>query len=201
MIQILRIEPLKNPEIVREIVSIYQNSFGNEPWNEGHQCPVCGHTIPLGTTDSSYCSVCTARGNRVPMIAYWPLERVLGDFYREMGKRDAVCVVAREGEKSVGFAWRYKLEMGKSTDTYLEAPGLHTLREGWFPYLDEVAVSLPYRQRGIGELLVQTIKRSGNGQPLLLRTKNNSPMSRLVEKMCGSILLSISQERIIAEIP
>lgn len=201
MVQIAQIEPLKNPETVAAIVSIYQQSFGSEPWNEGYRCPVCEHVVPLGNNDSTTCSACDTQGNLIPMVLYWPTEKVLCDFYREMSKKDAVCLVAKDGEKIVGFAWGYKIEMNASMDAHLDAPGLHALRQGLLPYLDEVAVSLPYRQRGIGELLVCAFKHSQAGQPILLRTKSGSPMSRLVAKMHGSILLDISRERIIAEIP
>ena len=201
MIQVTRIEPLKNAEAVTAIVSIYQHSFGNEPWNEGYRCPVCEHVIPLGNDDSATCSACNTEGNHIPMVPYWPTERVLRDFYKEMGKKDAACFIAKDEQKIIGFTWGYKIEMGESMDTHLEAPGLHALRQGLLPYLDEVAVSLPYRQKGVGELLVRAFKRSQAGQPILLRTKSGSPMSRLVAKMHGSILLNISRERIIAEIP
>ena len=135
------------------------------------------------------------------MVPYWPTERVLCDFYKEMSKREAACFVAKDGEAVVGFAWGYEIEMDASMDEHLDAPGLHILRQGVFPYLDEVAVSLPYRQRGIGELLVRAFRHRQAGRSILLRTKSGSPMSRLVTKLGGSILLRISRERIIAEIP
>lgn len=202
MIRIVQIQPFKNPEIVAEIVSIYQHSFGNAPWNEGYRCPVCEHVIPIGNANSATtCDACNTQGNLISMVPYWPTERVLCDFYKEMGKRDAGCFVAKDGEKTVGFAWGYKIEMSASMDVHLNAPGLHALRKGLLPYLDEVAVSLTYRQKGIGELLVRAFKCGQADQPILLRTKSDSPMSRLVTKMHGSVLLDISRERIIAEIP
>lgn len=199
--QITRIEPFKNPEVVAQIVTIYQQSFGNEPWNEGYKCVVCEHVIPLGNCEPELCSACIITGNLIPMVPYWPTEKVMGDFYREMGKRDAVCLVAKDGEEVIGFAWGYKIEMNESTNKNLEAPRLHIMRTGCIPYLDEVAVSPPYRRKGVAELLVRTFCGYQDGQPLLLRTLGDSPMSRLVDKMNGLILLCISQKRVIAEIP
>lgn len=200
MVQVTCIEPFKNPREVAAIVSIYQQSFGNEPWNEGYKCPVCEHVIPLGSSNE-ICEVCRMQGDLIPMLPYWPTERVLRDFYREMGKKDAVCLVARTQEIVVGFAWGYEIGMDESTSAHLGAPDLHLVRSGTFPYLDEVAVCSSHRRKGIGELLTRAfVSHYANGT-VILRTLSESPMFQLVRKMRGSVLCNISRNRVIAEIP
>ena len=39
--EIIKINPFEQPQMVEAIASVYQQSFGGEPWNEGYLCPVC----------------------------------------------------------------------------------------------------------------------------------------------------------------
>src|SRR4051812_33490585 len=98
---IRKINPTRDGAKVEEIIRIYQASFGSEPWYEGWKCPGCEHTMPL-IPQPGCCPRCEER-----MEAYWPREKVLADFKREMERPNARCVVATRWWKVVGFVWGY----------------------------------------------------------------------------------------------
>ena len=138
-ISIQKIEPfLRIPESVRGIVASYQRTFGGEPWNEGYVCPVCGARIRFPKQRA--CPSCAARGESVLLVEYWPASKVMSDFYREMMKPEALCLVAKNDDKIVGFIWGYRIVVDEHIDDYLESPGLSRLISGEFFYLDDAAV-------------------------------------------------------------
>ncbi len=191
---IRKVEPFDDPASVEQIVSVYQEAFGGEPWNEGYLCPICGATFPLVSPKT--CKSCFDRnGIFVLLVGRWPKSKVVSDFYREMAKPKALCFVAEEDNKVVAFAWGYKIEMSEDTDAELEAPGLHKLVCGEYFYLDEVAVLPTYQRQGVGKELLENI--FAGQKRVLLRTLKESQMFRLTKKLGGKALLDVSRGRVI----
>jgi len=89
------------------------------------------------------------------------------------------------------------MELNAEASSYLEAPRIHEGLHGTYFYIDEVALLLPYRRKGIGKNLVQAITQDKEKGRVLLRTLHKSPMEKLVEGMCGTIVQHISEGRVI----
>jgi GNAT superfamily N-acetyltransferase len=182
--------------MVEAIVSVYQQSFGGEPWNEVYLCPVCGKDFPHHPVLTT-CPLCAERGQQVLVVDYWPRYRVVSDFYKEMRKPSPVCVTAEMDGGVVGFAWGYQVSATESLDEHLDAPGLHQSLHGDYFYLDECALTPQYQGKGIGKRLVTKIFEEQATGRILLRTMRDSRMHRIIEHMGGEIVQYISRDRII----
>lgn len=189
------INPLRDVDAVENIASIYREAFGNDPWNEGYVCPICETVFPLSYRDAT-CSLCAQKSFNVLVAEYWPISKVVSDFYHEMRKPDPVCVVLRD-EVIIGFAWGYTVQIDRDLGVHLEAPGLHERIDGTFFYLDECAIAPPYQMRGLGKMLIQRIHQEQRVGRMLLRTLNNSRMCTLVTHIGGAIVQNISRERVV----
>ena len=200
-ISIQQFDPFSSfyPETVRGIVAVYRQAFGGEPWNEGRVCPVCGETFSL-TRAEVWCPSCAARQESVILADYWPASKVMSDFYREMKKPEALCLVAKDGDKVVGFIWGYKIIVDEHIDEYLEAPGLSRLIGGEFFYLDDAAVLPEYQRKGIGKNLIAHMLRMRPGENILARTLDQSQMFRILTDFRGKTVLRISRNRVIMAI-
>ena len=190
------INPFQQHKVVENVVSVYQKVFGGEPWKEGYKCPICEKEVPLDFK-GGICPVCEGAGKSVLLIESWPTSKVVSDFYREMGKPEALCLVAKEKKDVVGFAWGYKINITHETDTYLDAPGVHKLVTGEVFYLDEVAVLQEYQGKGIGKNLTREIFSDQKHKTILLRTLMDSPMFYLTRNIGGKVILNISRGRVI----
>jgi GNAT superfamily N-acetyltransferase len=202
-ISIQKIEPFQfgySLEMVPGIVSVYRKAFGGEPWNEGYVCPVCGDAFPLAQADI-LCPSCATRGESVLLVEYWPTSKVISDFYREMKKPEALCLVAKNDDgKVVGFIWGYKIVVGDHIDDYLEAPGLSRLVSGEFFYLDDAAVLPEYQRKGIGKNLIAHMLQMRPRKNILARTLDQSQMFRILTDFNGKTVLRITRNRVIMAI-
>lgn len=190
------INPFSQPDNVTAIASVYQQAFGGEPWNEGWRCPVCDAAFAR-VAALTVCSACVLQGSRVRLVEYWPMSTVLSDFYREMQKPDATCVIAECEERVIGFAWGYRVTADHDLVDSLDAPGLHEAISGDYFYLDECAVAPEFQGSGIGKQLVESIFREQPLARVLLRTMDHSRMCRLMTNMGGAIIQEISRGRVI----
>ncbi len=188
--------PFQQHNIVGKVVSAYQKVFGGEPWKEGYKCPICGTEVPLNF-ENEVCPACAGDGKSILLIESWPASKVTSDFYKEMSKPEALCMVAEKENDVVGFAWGYKICITSETDTYLDAPNVHKLVAGEVFYLDEVAVLPEYQGMGIGKSIVKEIFSAQKHKTILLRTLADSPMFYLTKKMGGKVILNISRGRVI----
>jgi ribosomal protein S18 acetylase RimI-like enzyme len=140
------------------------------------------------------------------MIEYWPISKVISDFYAEMAKPDSFCLTA--GDKQViGFVWGYRLESTPEVALYLEAPGAdEIIKRSYsgtkmdFLYIDEMAVSPKYQGQGVGFELITNVFYRYPREIIYLRTLENSAMFKLVTKMDGRTILKISKGRVIMEL-
>jgi GNAT superfamily N-acetyltransferase len=192
------IDSFKDMDIVQQIARGYQESFGGDPWHEGFRCPVCAITLALAD-EAVCCPRCASHGRSVLLVEYWPLSKIITDFYTEMCKAGAICVIAQSENHVIGFAWGYGLLLTEEKAVELEAPALSKLLSGEFFYLDECAVVPSAQGRGIGSrmiLYLQNLLPMGIGARMLLRTKENSWMYRLIAKRGGTIVCRISRDRV-----
>src|SRR5680860_292513 len=95
------IKPFKDAKTVTQIAIVYQQAFGNAPWNEGYKCPICETVVPLNYFNL-VCPVCSKKSNFIAMIEYWPISKVISDFYAEMAKPKSFCLTI-EDKKVLGF--------------------------------------------------------------------------------------------------
>lgn len=188
--------------LVKETVEVYRKVFGGSPWNEGYKCPVCNGVYALDY-QHRYCPKCgefdcrCGPGAKIPLVEFWPTSQVMTDFYSQMKKNGALCLVAVKSQGVIGFTWGYELSVSADVDEHLEAPGLHKIIVGEYFYLDEVGVLPGYQKQGIGKKLLEKLFLKQGRKPILLRTLKESPMRRLIEKMGGKIVLEISRDRVI----
>ncbi len=61
--------------VLEKIASVYQKTFGSEPWNEGYRCPACEKVFPLSCGEKK-CPVCV----KAMLEEYWPIEKIISDF-------------------------------------------------------------------------------------------------------------------------
>lgn len=196
------IKPFKDAKTVAQIAMVYQQAFGNAPWNEGYKCPICETVVPLNSFDL-VCPVCLKKANSINLIEYWPISKVISDFYAEMAKPESFCLTIKD-KQVIGFTWGYKLENTPATSLYLEAPGLdEIIKKEYlcgkmdFLYIDEMAVSPEYQGQGIGFELMTNVFYRYPRETIYLRTLEDSAMFKLVIKMEGKTILKISKGRII----
>ncbi|MFH1145856.1 MAG: GNAT family N-acetyltransferase [bacterium] len=197
--QIIKINPFTQPKVIEVIASVYQQSFGGEPWNEGYLCPVCEKVFARASNIKT-CSACAEQSQIVLVVEYWPMSKVISNFYREMGKPDAICVVVQSDERIVGFAWGYRVSVNSDLDIHLDAPNLHRSLHGDLFYLSECALTPFYQGRGIGKLLVSHIFHEQQQKQFLLRTMNDSRMYNLIKHMGGETIQHISHGRVIMKL-
>ncbi len=193
---ITEIKPFLQPEMVEAIASAYQQSFGNEPWNEGYLCPVCEAVLPLAYSLKT-CPICAEQSRIVLLVEYWPISKIITDFYTEIGKPESVCVVAQINGNVVGFAWGYRVSATPDLDSHLEAPNLHKALNGDFFYLDECALIPLHQGKGAGKMIVNHIFGAQQQGKILLRTMHDSRMYRIIKQMRGEIVQHISRNRVI----
>ena len=185
--------------MVKKIASVYQQSFGGEPWNEGYLCPLC-ESVFARTPVLNTCPKCAEQFMKILVVEYWPMNKVILDFYHEMKKPNPICLVAQSDSKVVGFAWGYQISAHQDLDSHLDAPDLHRLLHGDFFYLDECALTPHYQGRGIGKLLVNQIFHEQREGRVLLRTMNESRMCNLIKNMGGEVVQHISRNRVIMQL-
>lgn len=196
----IRIDLFGQPETAQAIALVYQQSFGNEPWNEGYLCPECGKMFALALGVKK-CPACLEQSQNVFVVEYWPINKIVSDFYREMEKPESICVVAQDqADGIVGFAWGYRVSANPDIDKHLDAPDLHQSLQGDFFYLDECAVRPDYQGRGIGKLLTGHIFREQKQKQILLRTLDGSRMCNLIKHIGGETIQSISRGRVIMKL-
>lgn len=197
--EIIKINPFEQPAVVKAIASVYQQSFGGEPWNEGCLCPHC-ESVFASTPILDTCPKCIGQSKRVLMVEYWPMAKIISDFYREMRKSNPICIIAQSNEEIVGFAWGYEVSVSADLDDQLDAPGLHRSLHGDFFYLDECALMPSYQGKGIGKSLVKQIFLEQQQGRVLLRTMDNSRMCNLTKNMGGEIVQHIPRSRVIMQL-
>lgn len=190
--------------LVRGLVKVYKEAFGGEPWNEGYKCPLCEAIFPLSFTET-ICPLCRNNDNKqIKLTEYWLTEQVLADFYAEMAKPGAICVLDCSQVDSnwpvCGFAWGYDLTVNLVTEQNLESPGLSNLITGTFFYLDECAVLPSYQSQGRGKVLLEAIFSRQPHRRILLRTLMDSRMCRMIQHMGGEIVQQISRNRVIMQL-
>jgi GNAT superfamily N-acetyltransferase len=195
-ISIQQVDPFSDSETVRGIVAAYQRTFGGEPWNEGYVCSVCGGMFPLGKVRAC-CPSCTGQGKSVLLVDYWPTSKITSDFYREMARPEALCIVAKDGDNVVGFIWGYRMVVDEHIDDHLEAPGLSRLISGEFFYLDDAAVIPEYQLQGLGKKLVARMLQMQSRKKVLARTLDQSRMFRILADFNGKTVLRITRDRVI----
>ena len=194
--QIRRLEPLSEPYKVNSIADVYRKAYGGIPWNEGFVCPLCKKDFPL-ISDSKLCPECEKKSRKVLLVDYWPISKVVSDFYREMQKPEAICIVVEEGVYVVGFAWGYRVTANPELNEQLDAPGLSDLIKDDFFYLDECALEPAFQGVGIGRMLIRRILEEKLQKRVLLRTLNDSPMYSLAKRFGCETVQRISRGRVI----
>jgi len=198
------LDPFKGKDAVNNIAQVYQKAFGNKPWNEGYVCPICKTVFADEFSSWGYCQQCSHKDGRlVGIVRCWPIDKVITDFYREMTKSNALCLVMKDGGTIIAFAWGYSIQVNTFLDKYLEAPNLHSkLMSREFLYLDECAVTPKWQGQGCGKALLKSFveKAKEEKKSVLLRTMENSVMHKLAEKFGGKVIQKISRQRVIITI-
>jgi GNAT superfamily N-acetyltransferase len=197
--EVRKVKVLSEPFTVWEIAGVYQTAFAHEPWLEGYRCPLCNSVFGF-TAHLSLCPNCRKEDMLINLIEYWPISRVITDFYTENTKENAICLVAEEDGSAVGFAWRYRFDISPSTEVKISATGLSKIYMRSVFYLDECAVLPKLQGQGIGKTLIQEILKKQPYDIMILRTLEGSLMQKLIEGLGGEYILPVSEGRIIMKI-
>lgn len=191
--------PPHQTEMVDNIAKAYQQTFAGYPWFEGLKCQKCTQGFPLTHTET-ICPNCSTPEEPVTLVDYWPTDTIVSCFEKEMAEPQAVCIVVQKGGVIVAFSWGYRVSSCPELDEKLAAPELHRILAGEYFYLDEVAVIPLYQKIGIGTELVISMLAEQPFERVLLRTKEEGPMFKLIIKMGGEIIQHISGDRVIMKI-
>ena len=189
------INPYTQPAVVEEIANIYQKVFGDLPWNEGYKCPACDSSFSL-RIESKLCPNCIQQELHILLIPYWPVSKIISDFYHEMARNKSICIIGNINSEIIGFAWGYEIIMSEETDTYLGARGLST-KTGIkkFFYLDEVGIKPNNQCQGFGKKLLTAIFSLQNEKNIMLRTMKDSRMYFLIKNIGGREIFSITNSK------
>ena len=193
--KIIKINPFRQPEYVRQIAQIYKGVFEGAPWYEIFKCPICGDVYP---SNCKMCENCEAHGMLINLVEYWPIGNIITDFYKQMLKKNSLCFVAIHDEKIIGFSWGHEVSVDEKLDSYLGAPKLHThLDKETYFYLDEIGVIASGQRNGVGKELASEIFSHQRVRKIVLKTLKDSQKQRMIERMGGKTILHIPDERII----
>ncbi len=197
---IRKVYVLSEPTTVRDIAMVYQNTFGGDPWNEGYVCPKCKQSFPL-STGLTVCPECLKNRDEIfCLVEYWPLSKIVTDFYLENSKEEALCLVAQNDQWVVGFVWGYGVMINTEFADKIEAPELVQKFQREVFYLDECAVLPKYQKQGTGKSLIKEILKRQPYDIMILRTLEGSQMQSLIESLGGEKILTISEGRIIMKL-
>ncbi len=196
---------------ILSISNAYKTVFSTDPaWNEFWKCPKCDNGFPESFLEKE-CFYCIKQGYSVPLVEYWSNTNILGDFYKEMAKDRAICIIALEDNINVvGFCWGYFVQVNPELEKHLEAPGLiESLREYGIngmnvAYQDEIAVIPEFQKQGIAKkLFIERHRHFYNEMPdaiSIFRTLATPPSVTykwMIEKLDYKIIHKIeSQNRL-----
>jgi hypothetical protein len=198
-IKIEEVNPFENVGILLQVLDVYIETFGNEPWNEGFECTVCKSLFPL-KYEKTFCEKCFQEKNVETILnPFWTREKVLEDLKKEMSYKGAEFYGVFFGGKVVGLSWGYLLEISRKNAEEIQAPGLEEFLKRNFFYIDECAILPEFQNRGIGNTLLKGII-SGVKSNSILRTLDNSPMCKLVKSLGGEVVMNISMGRVIMKV-
>ncbi len=161
MIKVSQLDPkTASANTILSLGKAFIKVFSTDPaWEEFWKCPRCNASFPESDT-SPECFHCAQNGYNVPITEYWTMTKVLEDFYTEMSKENAICIIAtNEEEEIVGFCWGYFLNVNPSLEEHLGAEGLigslekSGLSDTVVAYQDEIAVIPEYQKQGIAKKL------------------------------------------------
>ncbi len=113
----------QNPVVFDRIIQLYQEIYGEPPWNEGAYCSGnCGwgSLIPLSRFkndgEQANCGICNH-----PMIPCYPQEGLKRLLSEQLRNGEGVCVtMAREGVGVVGFCMGGLLRSREELSSYLD---------------------------------------------------------------------------------
>ena len=94
--------------LTAQLVECYRDVFADGPWHEWLRCPQCDSY--WGKKDGALLVSWQFKHCGVPLVDYWPRERVLDDICREI-TRDARCTLAVSSDQVVGFCWGYPIRI------------------------------------------------------------------------------------------
>ncbi len=193
---------------ILSLADAYAKVFSTDSaWNEFYKCPRCSSSFPESYL-ATECSHCTQEGYSVPLVPYWPTTIILSDFYKEMSKEGAVCIVASDkSENIVGFCWGYLLKVDHHLEEHLGAPGLiesmknFGITDEYVAYQDEIAVIPTFQKQGIAKKLFQERHRHfhekiPNGTAIF-RTLASPPSSTygwMIEKLGYQVIHNLESE-------
>lgn len=141
--------------ITSQVVECYRQVFADGPWHEWKQCPECKKY--WGTKDrqelekSGFCHC------RVPLVDFWPTERVTADLFHEITKESS-CWLALCESRVIGFCWGYPITLGsleRKLNLSLDPTFRASLGQRQIAYQDEVGVLSEFRGRKIAKAMVK----------------------------------------------
>ncbi len=182
----VKIKPYERRDFV-QIAQIYKEAFADYPWNEYKKC-VCGQNY--GRDEIRELSLCKRCGNAPVLSDFWTPENISQDIDLALKQRDPILLIASTQGAVAGFIWGYKFPVGKF-EFLADTLGDLSTRN----YLDDIAVGLNMRRRGIGTILcleyLNKAARTG-ADSVVLRTDERNKTSMALFKNRGFNLIYIN---------
>lgn len=208
--QVLDINRLSLPErkrTLRTLATVYAKVFQGEPWNENTKCPTTGTYYGMETRAGRSCSCCGK-----PLESAYPLRKTMSDIQKELQKPNAVCVLAKSGEETVGFSWGYTYPSSdafvneKYTNKKVRSRIKNLLKrvgiDGEFFYLSESGVLPEYRNQGLASRFWTTRMEVAKHLklPVVVRTNYQSPIVDIAKRF-GMTQIMGPQKRELRRLP
>lgn len=139
--------------LTEQLAGCYRDVFADGPWHEWLRCPKCQRY--WGVKDREFLDSQNFRHCNVPLVDFWPMEKVIADLYHEITP-EASCWLAMDGEAVVGFCWGYPISLSELEEKIGVSLNI-SLDNGSskkIAYQDEVGVLATYRGRKIAKAMV-----------------------------------------------
>lgn len=141
-----------NSLMTTQLVECYRDVFADQPWNEWLKCPLCQKH--WGKKDQALLESHQFKHCGVPLVDFWPREKVLSDIYAEITPQSS-CWLAMDERKVVGFCWGYPVtiseleaELGIILEINHDCPRLASIA-----YQDDIGVIAGYRGRKLAKAM------------------------------------------------
>lgn len=173
----------------RELALTYAEVFAGPPWNEYTKCNETGKYFGRETRPGEKCglnNICADCKGRL-RLAY-PLRTTLNYILGDSRKEGYDGKTIKEGFYLAGFAWGYTYQTAEAfaNEKYCSDQMRYNLDQilkdcgltGSFFYFSECGIRLPYRKKGLSNVLFEeTTSQARNlGLGIVMRTNCQSPM-------------------------
>lgn len=189
MNEILKVEKL-NPDDLPEVAKRYAEVFAGPPWNEFTWCKKLGIYLGLETQPGEKCSLDCME----VLDQAYPEIPTIATIGKELSMPNSLATIVRAKGRIIAFTWGYtysspeefvetKYNSADNRSSIIELLKTEGINREFF-YYSECGVIPSSRGKGLSNLIAQTLFEQADrlGQPVVLRSNQDSPMTAVAER-------------------